>query len=273
MNTIILHSQEQQLATQISEKISASVERRSTHFRLYSDYSSSLNDLRKEFQVDLNYLPNAFDFSQVALFVSDMDSTLISIECIDEIADFANLKPQVVAITEKTMRGDLDFNVSLVERVALLKGLGIEVLDRVYTERLRVNSGGKELVQFLKMQGIKTAVVSGGFRYFTQRLAQDIGLDYERANTLAIENNHLTGKVEGDIINATAKAEFVAELCAKHQVLPSQVIAVGDGVNDLEMMAVAGLSVAYHAKPAVIERADIVINYGSLDIIIDFFDD
>jgi phosphoserine phosphatase len=162
MNTIILHSQDQQLAIQISEKIAASVEGRSTHFRLHADYSASLDDLRDEFRVDINYLP-AFDFSKAALFVSDMDSTLINIECIDEIADFAHLKPQVAAITERAMQGELDFSASLIERVALLQGLDIEVLDRVYTERLRVNKGGKALIQFLKTQQIKTAVVSGGF--------------------------------------------------------------------------------------------------------------
>jgi len=272
MNTIILHSQDQQLATQISEKIAASVEEKSTHFRLHADYSAPLDDLRDEFRVDINYLP-AFDFSKAGLFVSDMDSTLINIECIDEIADFAHLKPQVAEITERAMQGELDFSASLIERVALLQGLDIAVLNRVYVERLKVNKGGEALIQFLKTQHIKTAVVSGGFTYFTQRLAQDIGLDYNRANTLAIEDNRLTGKVKGDIIDATAKAEFLAELCAKHQILPHQAIAIGDGANDLEMMAVAGLSVAYRAKPAVLEYADIVINYGGLDIMVDFFEE
>jgi phosphoserine phosphatase len=179
----------------------------------------------------------------------------------------------VAEITERAMQGELDFSASLIERVALLQGLDIAVLNRVYVERLKVNKGGEALIQFLKTQHIKTAVVSGGFTYFTQRLAQDIGLDYNRANTLAIEDNRLTGKVKGDIIDATAKAEFLAELCAKHQILPHQAIAIGDGANDLEMMAVAGLSVAYRAKPAVLEYADIVINYGGLDIMVDFFEE
>ncbi|MDC9714685.1 MAG: phosphoserine phosphatase SerB [Gammaproteobacteria bacterium] len=272
MNTIILHTQNLDIANRMADVVGVEFEARATHFRFLTDKKLDVTPLREVLGADINYLP-AFDFTKVRLFVSDMDSTLINIECIDEIADFAHLKPQVAKITERAMQGELDFNASLIERVALLKGLDVEVLDRVYTERLRVNSGGKELLQFLKMQGIKTAVVSGGFRYFTQRLVQDIGLDYERANTLAIENNHLTGGVEGEIINATAKAKFVTELCAKHQVSSNQVIVAGDGANDLEMMAVAGLSVAYHAKPTVIECADIVISYGGLDIIIDFFDD
>lgn len=271
MNTIILHSKELKIATKVANILGATFVSKASHFRLQIDRKIDIAFLRAEFKVDINYFPQ-FDFSQTAVFVSDMDSTLINIECIDEIADFANLKPQVAAITELAMQGTLDFNVSLIERVALLKGLDISVLNKIYTERLRVNTGARDLIQFFKLQGIKTAVVSGGFTFFTQRLAQDIGLDYNRANILEIKNNQLTGKVKGKIINASAKAKFVIELCKKHQVSPSQVIAIGDGANDLEMMTVAGLSVAYHAKLAVSEYADIVINYSNFGIIRDFFD-
>lgn len=272
MHTIILHSQDLDIATKIAKIVGAEFESKSTHFRFQTEREIDVTPLRVEFKADINYLP-MFDFSQTKLFVSDMDSTLINIECIDEIADFANLKPQVAAITERAMQGELDFNVSLIERVSLLKGLDVSVLNQVYTERLQVNDGGKELVQFLKTQGVKTAVVSGGFTYFTHRLAQDMALDHDRANTLTIADGRLTGEVEGDIINATAKAEFVAELCDQYQISLNQTIAVGDGANDLEMMAVSGLSVAYHAKPAVIEIADIVISYGGLDKIADLFDE
>jgi phosphoserine phosphatase len=177
----------------------------------------------------------------------------------------------VAAITELAMQGKLDFNASLIERVALLKGLNVSVLDQVYTERLQVNPGGVELIQFLKAKGVKSAVVSGGFTYFTNRLAKDIGLDHARANNLNIQNNQLIGTIQGDIINATAKAEFVNELCNQYAVSPEQVIAIGDGANDLEMMSIAGLSIAYHAKPLVVKKADIVISYGGLDNIMDFF--
>ncbi len=272
MNTIILHSQDLTIAKKISHQLDgAEIESRVSHFRIQTSQSPNLVELRQAFNVDLNYLPKAFDFSSAALFVSDMDSTLISIECIDEIADFANLKPQVADITERAMQGEIDFNSSLIERVSLLKGLDIDVLGKVYDQRLEVNPGGKELIQFFKSENIKSAVVSGGFTYFTDQLAKDIGLDHARANTLKIENDQLTGEVQGSIVNATAKAEFVKELCQHYQISTKQVVVAGDGANDLEMMNVAGLSVAYHAKEIVAQQADIAINLGGLDKIIDFF--
>lgn len=271
MNTIIQHSANLEIATKIATKYDCDFKHYDSHIRLNTDQQIDLDELRQTYQIDFNYLPNSFDFQKVAIFISDMDSTLINIECIDEIADFANIKPQVAAITELAMQGELDFNASLIERVALLKGLNISVLDQVYTERLQVNPGGVELIQFLKAKGVKSAVVSGGFTYFTNRLAKDIGLDHARANNLNIQNNQLIGTIHGDIINATAKAKFVNELCNQYAVSPEQVIAIGDGANDLEMMSIAGLSVAYHAKPLVVKKADIVISYCGLDNIIDFF--
>ena len=271
MNTIIQHSINLEIATKISTKYDCDFKRYSSHIRLHTDQQIDLDELRQNYQIDFNYLPDSFDFQKAAIFISDMDSTLINIECIDEIADFAGFKPQVANITERAMQGKLDFNASLIERVALLKGLNISVLDQVYTERLQVNPGGVELIQFLKDKGIKSAVVSGGFTYFTDRLAKDIGLDHARANNLSIKSNRLIGTIQGDIINATAKAEFVNELCNKYSVSPKQVIVAGDGANDLEMMSIAGLSIAYHAKPLVVEKANIVINHGGLDNIIDFF--
>ncbi|MEO1939045.1 phosphoserine phosphatase SerB [Candidatus Thioglobus sp.] len=272
MKTIIQHSTDTQIATQIADTYHCKIKHYTSHIRLYTDHKIDLDVLRQTHLTDFNYLP-IFDFSQIKLFVSDMDSTLINIECIDEIADFANIKPQVAAITERAMQGELDFNASLIERVSLLKGLDIDVLDKVYTERLQVNPGGKDLIKFFKDQGIRSAVVSGGFTYFTHRLAKDIGLDHDRANELDIENNQLTGITQGSIINATAKSEFVIELCDQYQISPNQVIVAGDGANDLAMMSIAGLSVAYHAKPSVIKQANIVISFGGLDKIRDFFDE
>ncbi|SSC11252.1 Phosphoserine phosphatase [thiotrophic endosymbiont of Bathymodiolus puteoserpentis (Logatchev)] len=271
MNTIILHTQDLVIANKMADAVGVEFESRATHFRFSMDKKINIAPLREALSVDINYLP-AFDFSKAGLFVSDMDSTLINIECIDEIADFVNLKAQVAAITKRAMQGELDFNASLIERVALFKGLDVSVLNQVYTERLGVSSGGRELIQFFKTQGIKTAVVSGGFKYFTQRLAQDIGLDHDHANELTIKNNQLTGKVDGDIVNATTKAKFVTQLCRQYQISLSQAIVAGDGANDLEMMKIAGLSVAYHAKPIVAKQANIVIDFGGLDIMIDFFD-
>ncbi len=271
MNTIIQHSVNLEIATKISTKYDCEIKRYNSHIRLHTDQQINLDELRQTYQIDFNYLPDSFDFQKAAIFISDMDSTLINIECIDEIADFSNIKPQVAAITELAMQGKIDFNTSLIERVALLKGLNISVLDQVYTERLQVNPGGVELIQFLKAKGVKSAVVSGGFTYFTDRLAKDIGLDHARANNLNIKNNQLIGTIKGDIINATAKAKFVNELCSQYAVSLGQVIVAGDGANDLEMMSIAGLSIAYHAKPLVVKKADIVINYGGLNQIIDFF--
>ena len=224
--------------------------------------------LRRRHDCDLNVLPPDFHPARVGLLISDMDSTLISIECIDEIADFAGLKPQVAAITEAAMRGEIDFETSLQRRVALLAGLPMEVLERVYEERLRLNPGAETLVEELRARGIPFALVSGGFTVFTERLRQRLGLDFTLANELEIENGRLTGRVKGDIVGAQAKARFLRDLCQRLGISGDQVIAVGDGANDLEMMRQAGLSVAYHAKPAVQARADLAINHGGLDAIL-----
>jgi phosphoserine phosphatase len=272
MKTIIQHSTDAQISTQITDIYHCKIKYYDTHIRFYTDQQIDLDVLRQAHSTDFNYLPT-LDFSQIKLFVSDMDSTLINIECIDEIADFANIKPQVAAITERAMQGELDFKTSLIERVALLKGLDIDVLNKVYADRLRVNEGGRELVRFLKTKSIKTSVVSGGFTFFTNRLAKDLGLDHSRGCVLNIENNQLAGTTQGDIIDARAKAEFVRELCNEYSIELNQVIVVGDGANDLEMMKIAGLSVAYHAKPSVLAQANIVISFGGLDKIIDLFDE
>jgi phosphoserine phosphatase len=273
MKTIIQHSSNLEIATQIASLHDCNVKQYASHIRLYTNQKVDLDILRQDYQMDFNYLPDSFDFKQAALFVSDMDSTLINIECIDEIADFANLKPQVSEITERAMQGELDFDSSLAERVALLKGLNVAVLEKVYTQKLNVNPGGQELIHFFKNNKIKSAVVSGGFTYFTSRLATDIGLDYSRANTLAENDGYLTGTTQGPIVNARAKADFIHELCENLSLDAGQVIVAGDGANDLEMMKVAGLSVAYHAKRIVAEQANIVINTGGLDKIIDLFDE
>ncbi|WP_291793121.1 phosphoserine phosphatase SerB [Candidatus Thioglobus sp.] len=273
MKTIILHSQDMEMAKLVSQHIDASIQRKRTHCRFTTNKVIDLDALRQRFKLDFNFVPEHFSTDQTALFVSDMDSTLINIECVDEIADFANLKPQVAAITERAMQGELDFDSSLIERVALLKGLSVSVLDKVYTEKLQVNPGGQSLLNFLQSKKIKSAVVSGGFTYFTNRLSEDLGLDYSRANVLAVEEGCLNGKMQGDIINAQAKADFINELCELNSINTSQVIAIGDGANDLAMLKVAGLSIAYHAKPIVTKQADIAINVGGLDKIMDLFDE
>ncbi len=273
MKTIILHSQDIKVAQLVAQYLGVSIQKKRTHYRFTTDKVVDLEALRQRFKLDFNFAPEHFSIDQAALFVSDMDSTLINIECIDEIAAFAQLKPQVAAITERAMLGELDFDASLIERVALLAGLDVSVLDKVYTEKLQLNSGGQALIHFLQGNNIKSAVVSGGFTYFTNRLAEDIGLNYASANVLAIENGRLNGKIQGRIINAQAKADFIHELCALNSIDTSQVIAIGDGANDLAMLEVAGLSIAYHAKPIVAKQADIAINVGGLGKMIDLFDE
>lgn len=221
--------------------------------------------LRTNTQIDINTLPLNFQPQHAALLVTDMDSTLINIECIDEIADFAGLKPQVAAITEKAMRGELNFEMSLTQRVALLQGLPVAVLERVYQERLRLNPGAETMLAGLKKRDIKIALVSGGFTFFTDRLKQRLGLDYTLANTLEVSEGKLTGRVVGTIIGAEGKAEFLTSLCKQLGIQRSQAVAMGDGANDLKMMAQAGLSIAYRAKPAVQAQASTVLNFCGLE--------
>ncbi len=209
------------------------------------------------------------DFGLVAM---DMDSTLITIECIDEIADFCGLKAEVAAITEASMRGEIkDFNESLTRRVALLSGLDASALERVYEERLQLSPGAERMLAGAKEAGLKTLLVSGGFNFFTEKLKARLGLDFTRANTLEIVDGKLTGKVLGEIVNAEVKARTLRETCAQLNIEPSRAIAMGDGSNDLKMMAEAGLSVAFRAKPVVREAASVAFNYVALDGLLRLF--
>ena len=209
------------------------------------------------------------DFGLVAM---DMDSTLITIECIDEIADFCGLKAKVAAITEASMRGEIkDFNESLTRRVALLEGLDASALERVYEERLHLSPGAERMLAGVKAAGLKTLLVSGGFTFFTEKLKARLGLDFTRANTLEIVDGKLTGKVTGEIVNAEVKARTLQETCAQLGIAPSRAIAMGDGSNDLKMMAAAGLSVAFRAKPVVREAASVAFNHVGLDGLLRLF--
>ncbi len=207
------------------------------------------------------------DFKLVAF---DMDSTLINIECVDEIADAAGRKSEVAAITEAAMRGEIsDYKESLRRRVALLEGVREAHLEQVWQQRLRLNPGAETLVAACRRAGLKTLLVSGGFTYFTDRVRDRLGLDFTRSNVLEIDAGVLTGRLVdqpwGDICDGAQKRTMVLETCTRLGIRPSQVIAVGDGANDLPMMAVAGLSVAYHAKPAVRAQAMVAIDNGGLD--------
>lgn len=207
------------------------------------------------------------DFRLVAF---DMDSTLINIECVDEIADYVGRKAEVAAITEAAMRGEIaDYRESLLRRVALLAGTPEGVLEQVYQERLRLNPGVERFVQACQAAGLRTLLVSGGFTYFSERIRRRLGLDFARANTLGIAHGRLTGTLLqrpwGDIVDGAEKKRVVLEVCELMGISTEQAIAVGDGANDLPMMQAAGLSIAYHPKPAVAAVARLSILEGGLD--------
>lgn len=208
--------------------------------------------------------------SQFKLIAFDMDSTLINIECIDEVADAAGRKAEVAAITEAAMRGEIaDYKDSLRQRVALLRGVPASALAEVYEERLRLNPGAQQLVQACQRAGLKTLLVSGGFTYFTDRVRDQLGIDFTRSNVFEIDNGVLTGRMVdqpwGDICDGDEKRRMLLQTCQQLGISPAQSIAMGDGANDLPMMGVAGLSVAYQAKPKVREQAMVAIHAGGLD--------
>jgi phosphoserine phosphatase len=213
------------------------------------------------------------DFKLIAF---DMDSTLINIECVDEIADAVGKKAEVAAITEAAMRGEItDYKASLRQRVALLKGVTVAQIDQLYRERLRLNPGAAELVAACKQAGLKVLLVSGGFTHFTDRVRDQLGIDFTRSNMLEVEDGALTGRMVnqpwGDICDGDEKRTMLLQTCVQLGITPAQTIAMGDGANDLPMMGVAGLSVAYRAKPAVREQAMVRINSGGLDRLLSLF--
>jgi len=215
--------------------------------------------------LDWAFVPDHHQLQNFGLLVMDMDSTLINIECIDEIADMHGLKSQVARITESAMRGEIEFAQSLNMRVALLEGLQESALQQVYDERLRLNPGAEELVSACKEHGIKTMLVSGGFDFFADRAKTLAGLDYAHANKLEVVDGKLTGKIIGEVLDAQRKADWLVKVREELGLRPDQTIAVGDGANDLKMMAVAGVSVAYHAKPVVQSQATYALNHVGLN--------
>jgi phosphoserine phosphatase len=206
----------------------------------------------------------ALESRRKKLLVADMDSTIIGCECLDELADMAGLKPQVSAITERAMRGEIEFAPALRERVALLKGLPLSALARVYKERVRLNPGAKALVATMHKHGAKTLLVSGGFTYFTQRVAAAAGFDSEQANTLLDDGANLLGKVAEPILGREAKLKALEDAAHASHLAFEETLAVGDGANDLAMIKRAGLGVAYHAKPVVAAAAGASIAHGDL---------
>ncbi|HEX5394499.1 MAG TPA: phosphoserine phosphatase SerB [Rhodocyclaceae bacterium] len=222
--------------------------------------------------LDYAFMPEGLKLADMRVFITDMDSTLINIECIDEIADMNGFKAEVATITEAAMRGELDFSESLRARVKLLEGLEEPALMRVYEERLQLNPGAETLLAGLKAAGVTTALVSGGFTFFTEKLKARLGFDHAWANVLEVEDGKLTGRVLGDIVDARCKAQRLAELCAARGASRDQAIAIGDGANDIEMLMNARIGIAYRAKPIVREAAACALNHAGLDGILNLFE-
>lgn len=230
--------------------------------------------LSEALAVDAEVVPSDARLTDYRLLAFDMDSTLITIECVDEIADYAGFREQVAAITEAAMRGEIaDYDESLRRRVELLAGLPESTLQRVYDERLRLSPGADTLIAAARAAGLRILLVSGGFTFFTERLRDRLGLDFARANTLEVRDGLLTGRVLGEIVNAQVKQRTVEQACHAIGCTPAQAIVVGDGANDLRMMSIAGVSVAYRAKPRVRSETTHAINHCGLDAILNWFGD
>lgn len=225
-----------------------------------------------EAELDHSFIQPGIKLTDFALVAMDMDSTLIAIETIDEIADMHNVKPQVSEITQATMRGEINFAQSLTRRTALLSGLAQDALQKVYDEHLQFNPGAEKMLKKLQTLGIKTMVISGGFTFFTERIKARLGLDYAFANTLDIQDGKLTGQVLGNIIGASGKGMVLKQVREALGLRKEQVIAIGDGANDLKMLAEAGIGIAFHAKPVLREKATFSINHVGLDGIIYLFE-
>lgn len=204
------------------------------------------------------------------LLVADMDSTIITVECIDEMADMLGLKPKIAAITERAMRGELDFPTALRERVALLKGLRVAELERVWRERIRLTPGARTLALTMRAHGAFAALVSGGFTFFTSRVREAAGFDWDQANELVVEGEALTGTVREPILDSGAKLAALRRLAAERGLALEEALAVGDGANDLDMIRAAGLGVAFHAKPVVAAAARARVERGDLTTLLYF---
>ncbi len=232
---------------------------------------TGLPEIAREAGCDAAIVSRGASLDAFGLLAMDMDSTVITIECIDELAAEAGAKPRVAAITERAMRGEIDFAESLRQRVRLLDGLPCDRLQKVHDERLRFSSGAARLVQAARAAGLHTLLVSGGFTWFTERVSAALGIAEAHGNRLGVRGNALDGTLDGPILDAAGKAAAVRAAAARLGLRPDQVMVIGDGANDLAMMAEAGTSIAYHAKPVVRAKASLAIDHGGLDTVLSWF--
>jgi phosphoserine phosphatase len=254
-------------------EVTSSFERISpSAFRARKAEKKNLDPWSEKHRADYAFVPEGRRFADVKLLAMDMDSTLITIECIDEIGDFAGKKAEIAAITAEAMRGEIDYKQSLRKRVSLLKDLPASSLERVYEDRLRLTPGAESLIEACKRHGVKLLLVSGGFTFFTDRLKARLGIDFTISNTLEIADGKLTGGLVGDIVDAGAKAEMFLKVVKELKAKKEETVAIGDGANDLKMMKESGLSIAFHAKPVVRAQADVAITYGGLDAVLNLFE-
>jgi len=279
MNTLVVQHPQlgDDMVAAFSAAVSAPPVRRARSLARWERVSidgDRVDRLAQERGVDAEIVRPGLRLADFRLAAFDMDSTLITIECVDEIADYVGRKAEVAAITEAAMRGEIaDYDDSLRRRVALLAGLPESTLERVWAERVRLSPGAEALVAALTAAGLRTLLVSGGFTFFTERLKARLQMDWARSNRLEVVDGRLTGRLLGPIVNADAKRRIVEQTCARIGCTPGQAIVVGDGANDLQMMSIAGLSVAFHAKPVVRNETHHAINHCGLDALLNLFDE
>jgi phosphoserine phosphatase len=223
-------------------------------------------------EVDYAFIPQGRRFADLKLLAMDMDSTLITIECIDELGDLMGKKAEIAAITAQAMRGEIEYRESLRRRVAALSGLAHDSLNRVYEERLKLTPGAEKLLDACRKNGVKLLLVSGGFTFFTERLKARLGIDHTISNVLEVKGGKLTGALVGEIVDADAKAAKFREVLNQLHAHKDESVAIGDGANDLKMMKQAGISVAFRAKPVVQAQASCALNWSGLDAVLNLFE-
>lgn len=233
---------------------------------------TALERFSQKYHIDYCVVSDSSFMSNYKLLALDMDATLITIECIDEMADLCGKKSAVTAMTESAMSGKtLNYIESMKLRVALLEGLTLADLQKIYDERLMLSDGAEQLIQRAQALGIKTLLISGGFDFFTEKLKVRLGLDYAKSNRLDMHQGRLTGRLEGEIVDAAVKARVVQDTCRQLGISTDKAIVVGDGANDLEMMAIAGLSVGFRPKAIAKKHADVALNFVGMDAVLDLF--